>query len=285
MRSLTKRRSAFELNTSGRVGFALCAGVTLIALVGPLVAPKNPASLVGSPYESPSSEFLLGTDFLGRDAFSRFLHGGQTALLLAFLGTIIAHFLGITAGILAAYSRGTLDAIFNRVTETFLALPGLIFLLLVIAGFGTSLKILVIGVGLAGAPRVARLVRGAAIEIRQLSFVEVAEARGESRYHIVRREILPNILAPIAVDFGIRLASSIIVVAGVSFLGLGLQPPASDWGLIVSENRSGLRIQPWAIIGPLLAIGFVTVGINLMIDGLRRGKRQPSESIALEIVR
>ena len=150
------------------------------------------------------------------------------------------------------------------------------------AGFGTSLTVVVIGVGLAGAPRVARLVRGAAMEMPlSSSFVEVADARGESRSYIVTREILPNILGPIGVDFGIRLASSIVVVAGVSFLGLGLQPPAADWGLIISENRSGLTLQPWAVVGPIAAIGFLTIGINLVIDGLRRGSRRRSAA-ALE---
>jgi peptide/nickel transport system permease protein len=202
--------------------------------------------------------------------------------VLALLGTLIAHGIGITTGLLAAYSRGAFEAVFNRLSEMLLALPGLIFLLVLIAGFGTSLKVMVIGVGLAGAPRVARLARGAALEVRHLSFVEVAEARGEGRLHVVSREILPNILAPLGVDFGIRLASSVVVVAGISFLGLGLQPPAADWGLIISENRSGLTLDPWAMIGPLVAIGFLTVGINLTLDGARRGKRRFGRDAVLD---
>ena len=282
MSSRGSRRRRFTLNVTGWVGFGLCFIVVLTALIGPFFASHDPASLVGAPYASPSRALPLGTDYLGRDALSRFLWGGRTALLLALLGTTIAHGIGITTGLLAAYSRGAFEAIFNRVTETLLALPGLIFLLVLIAGFGTSLKVMVIGVGLAGAPRVARLARGAALDVRHLSFVEVAEARGEGRTHVVAREILPNILAPIGVDFGIRLASSVVVVAGISFLGLGLQPPAADWGLIISENRSGLTIQPWSLLGPLIAIGCLTVGINLMLDGARRGKRRLAGGAVLE---
>ena len=275
-------RRRLTLAPTGWVGLALCSLVVLTAVVGPFFAPHDPASLVGTPYTSPSRDFPLGTDYLGRDALSRFLWGGRTALVLALLGTVIAHGIGVTTGLLAAYSRGPFEAVFNRVSEMLLALPGLIFLLVLIAGFGTSLKVMVVGVGLAGAPRVARLARGAALEVRYLSFVEVAEARGERRIHVVSREILPNILAPLGVDFGIRLASSVVVVAGISFLGLGLQPPAADWGLIISENRTGLTLDPWALLGPLVAIGFLTVGINLTLDGVRRGRRRFGRDAVLE---
>jgi peptide/nickel transport system permease protein len=266
-------RRPVSLAATGWVGLAVCVPVILVALVGPYFAPHNPAAFLGSPFSPPSHRFPLGTDYLGRDALSRFLWGGRTALLLALLGTLLAHALGIPAGIFAAYSRGVVEGIFNRITESILAIPGIILILLLISGFGISLAVVVVGMGVAGAPRVARLVRGAALQVRYLAFVEVAESRGESRSYVVAREIFPNILPTIGVDFGIRLATSIVVVASVSFLGLGLQPPASDWGLIIAENRAGLTLQPWAALTPAIAIGMLAVGINLAIDGMRRHRR------------
>jgi len=264
------RTRRFNLSMTAWVGFALTVLCIGIALLGPFFAPYDPAELLGLPFDPPSRNYVLGLDYLGRDALSRFLWGGRTAIVLALVATMIGTFMGVFAGILAAYTGGVPDAVFNRSTEVLLAFPGLIFILLLVSSFGNSLPLLIAAVALGGAPRVGRLVRGAALEIRELAFVEVAESRGERRTYIVTREILPNILAPIGVDFGIRFAYSIIVVASVSFLGLGLQPPAADWGLIISENRSGLEIQPWAIIGPIAAIGILTVGINLFMDGIRR---------------
>ena len=266
----SRRTRRLNLSVTAWVGLVLTVVCIGIALLGPFFAPYDPAELLGLPFESPSQDYLFGLDYLGRDALSRFLWGGRTAIVLALVASMIGTLVGVFAGILAAYTGGALDAVFNRSTEVLLAFPGLIFILLLVSSFGNSLPLLIAAVALGGAPRVARLVRGAALEIRELSFVEVAESRGERRTYIVTREILPNILAPIGVDFGIRFAYSIIVVASVSFLGLGLQPPAADWGLIISENRSGLEIQPWAIIGPIAAIGILTVGINLLMDGIRR---------------
>jgi ABC-type dipeptide/oligopeptide/nickel transport system permease subunit len=244
--------------------------VIAVAVFGPLLAPQDPDALVGSPFASPSGSHLLGLDYLGRDAFSRFLCGGQTTIVLALLGTVLGGLIGIVTGTLAAYARGFVDGIFNRTTEVLLSLPGLILILLFLGSFGTSLTVVVIAVGIANAPRVARIARGAALDVRERAFVELARGRGERVYYILFKEMLPNIAAPIGVDLGLRFTSSIIAVASVSFLGLGLQPPAADWGLIISENRSGLLLQPWAVLLPVVAIGSLTVGVNLVMDGVSR---------------
>jgi peptide/nickel transport system permease protein len=161
---------------------------------------------------------------------------------------------------------------FNRTTEVILAFPTLILILLLVTGLGTALWLIVVAVGVTSAPRIARIVRGATLEIRERGFVEVARARGERESYILARELLPNILGPIGVDFGIRLAGSIVLIASLSFLGFGLQPPAADWGLIVSENRDGFTVQPWAAVGPIVAIGLLTIGLSLIVDGVRRGR-------------
>lgn len=254
------------------VGFGLAAIIVLVAMIGPFFAPYPPDEIVGQAYASPTWSHPLGLDYLGRDSFSRFLWGGRTAIGLAVASTLIGYAIGLTVGLVAAYARGWLDSLLMRATDVLLAFPGLIFVLLLIAAFGTDLTLVVIAVALANAPRIARIVRAAALEIVDLPYVEAARARGERRSYVAVREILPNIASPVLVDFGIRLTGSILLVAGVSFLGFGLQPPAADWGLMVAENRGGLTVQPWAVVGPVVAIGLLTIGINLAIDGYRGPK-------------
>lgn len=262
------RRLASRVRPTGWVGIGMTLPCLVVGLFGRYFAPYSPTGFVGVPFQGPSGAYPLGLDYLGRDALTRFLWGGRTALLMAFSATVLGLVIGATGGLLAAYERGALDAAFNRVTEVLMAFPSLILVLLFVSAVGTGVWVVIVAVAITHAPRIGRIARGAALEIRERAFVEVAQARGESRWYIVSREMLPNIATPLAVDFGMRFAGSIVLVAGLSFLGFGLQPPTADWGLIISENRSALLVQPLALVAPVVAIAMLTIGISLMVDGI-----------------
>ena len=189
---------------------------------------------------------------------------------MALLATLLGYAIGLAIGLAAAYSRGIFGGLLMRASDVLLAFPGMIFVLLLLSAYGSSITLVIVAVALANAPRIARIVRAAALEVVDLAYVEAARIRGESAAYVTLREILPNIKSPILVDFGVRVTGSILLVASVSFLGFGLQPPSADWGLIVSENRAGMTIQP--LVGrsaPVAAIGLLTIAINLIIDGYR----------------
>jgi ABC-type dipeptide/oligopeptide/nickel transport system permease subunit len=262
-----RRQGRFSL--TAKVGMVLASAIVVIGLAGPYFAPDAPADTIGSAYESPSPGHVFGLDYLGRDVLSRFLWGGRTALIMALLATILGYAIGLAIGLGAAYSRGLLGGLLMRASDVLLAFPGMIFVLLLVSAYGSSVTLVIVAVALANAPRIARIVRAAALEVIDLAYVEAARIRGENAVYVTLREILPNIKAPILVDFGVRVTGSILLVASVSFLGFGLQPPAADWGLIVSENRAGMTIQPWSVVPAVAAIGLLTVAINLIIDGYR----------------
>jgi len=248
----------------------LGAIATASAIIGPFFSPYAADEILGAPYASPSGSHLLGLDFVGRDVLSRFLWGGRTSLVLALLGTALGYALGLAIGLFAAYVRGWLDELTMRATDVALAFPALVLVLLLVSAFGSNVRLVVIAIAVANAPRIARIVRAAALEVVDLLYVEAARARGERSVYIVAREILPNIRAPLLVDFGLRFTGSILLVAAVSFLGFGLQPPVADWGVMVGENRIGLTLQPWPVLMPVIALALLTVGINLVIDGYGR---------------
>ena len=202
------------------------------------------------PFSPPSREHLLGLDFAGRDVLSRFLWGGTTAILVALAGTLVGFAIGCVVGLVSAYRRGWVDEVLGRGTDLALAFPGLVLSLLLLAAFGTSLALIVIAIAVTTAPGVARIARAAALEIVDLPYVEAARARGEHASYVLAVEIFPGIRAPLLVDFGLRLTAAILLVAALSFVGLGLQPPAADWGLMIGENRIGLTVQPWPVVVP-----------------------------------
>ncbi len=266
----TSRR---RFSRRGVVGQVMIGAVVLVAIVGPFAAPDDPLRIYGAPYTSPSAGHLLGLDYLGRDALSRFLDGGRSTLLFALAATALGYAIGLAIGLLASYYGGITERILMRSTDMLLIFPGLIFVLLLVAVYGSNTLLLIVGVALANAPRIARLVYTAGLTVVELPYIEYARSGGERISYVARREILPNILSPIAVDFGIRLSGSILLIAGLSFLGFGIQPPTPDWGLIISENLTGFSIQPYCMLAPLVAIGLLTVGINLVIDGWRGASR------------
>jgi peptide/nickel transport system permease protein len=259
-----------NLSPGAWVGLAMVALAIGVAIFGPFFAPYPPDAIFGAAFANPSSQHLLGLDFVGRDVLSRFLWGGRTAIFIALIGTVAGVVLGIAIGTMSAYLRGWFDEIFGRLTDLMLAFPALIFALLLLAAFGSSVTVVVIAIAVTTVPGVTRIARAAALEVVDLPYVEAARARGERIRYVMGREILPNIRRPLLVDFGLRVTASILLVAALSFLGLGLKPPAADWGLMIGENRIALTVQPWPVIVPIIAIAFITIGINLVLDGYRR---------------
>lgn len=263
--------------TRTKIGVAIVLLLVAIAVFGPFFAPHPPDAGLTRPggfvsgFEAPSDVAALGTDNLGRDVLSRFLWGGRSVLALSALGTVLGAVLGIAVGLFAAYSRGYLDDVLMRAQDVVLAFPQLVFALVLVATVGPELWILVLAVGITTMPRVARVTRAAAVEVVERDFVRAAEGIGVPRRKILLGEILPNITSPLVVEVTLRLTFNIAVIAALSFLGFGLQPPAADWGLMINENRQGLLAgQPWGVVMPVVAIGLLTIGTSLIGDGFAR---------------
>jgi peptide/nickel transport system permease protein len=264
------QRLRFLRTKTGLVGFVVLVLVVGIALFGPFFAPHSPSEPIGIPYAGPSAGAPLGYDALGRDVLSRVLWGGRSVLALAGLATLLGYAAGGIIGLVAGYSRSLLDPILMRGVDVLIAFPALLFILVLITGAGTSEAVLVAAVAVVQTPLVARIVRTATLEQSVRGFVEAAVARGERTAAILRREILPNIVSPLAADVGLRFTYSVILVASVNFFGLGLQPPAADWGLMISENRDGLTLNPWVILVPAALIAALTISLNLVGDAIAR---------------
>jgi peptide/nickel transport system permease protein len=264
------RRLRFAQTTSGRIGLALTLLVIAIALLGPFVAPHSPDETLGVPGSGPSSGMLLGSDFLGRDVLSRVLWGGRSVLVLATSATLIAYTIGITIGLVAGFIRSHVETALMRSMDVMRAFPPLLFLLILISGLGTGKAVLVLGIALIQIPGVSRLTYAATLQVAVRGYVEAAIARGETSAAVLRREILPNVLLPLIADAGLRFTFSILFVAGITFLGLGLQPPASDWALMINENRDFVSLNPFVILAPAALIAALTIGVNLIGDAVSR---------------
>lgn len=262
------RSPSFARSARGRIGLVVFGFVLFVALIGPALAPYNPAALVGIPGAGPSSAHPLGLDVLGRDVLSRVLNGGRTVLSLSLAATLLAFTFGGVIGLVAGYSRSFIDPALMRVMDVILAFPPLLFFLIVATSVGTSEAMLVAGAALVQIPGIARIVYSATREMSVRGFVEAAVARGETTASILRREILPNIMAPVIANFGLTLTFSVLIIAAVNFLGIGLQPPAANWALMVAENRNIVSINVWATIVPAVMIAALTIGVNLIGDAV-----------------
>jgi peptide/nickel transport system permease protein len=263
-------RLRFLTTPSGIAGVTITALVVAVALLGKYVAPHDPTAPIGLPLAGPSGSAPLGTDVLGRDVLSRLLYGGRSVIGLAAAATALAYAIGLAVGLIAGYSRSMVDPLLMRTVDVLLAFPPLLFLLVLITGAGTGIGVLIVGVAAIQAPGISRIVRTATLEVSVRGYVEAAVARGERAFAVLGREVLPNILAPVLVDAGLRFTYSILIIASVNFLGLGLQPPSSDWALMISDNRQYISLSPWAVLAPALMIGMLTVGVNLTGDAVAR---------------
>ncbi len=262
-------RDAFRLKRT-QIGFALVALLVAIAVFGPLVAPFTPGEFVGPPNSPPGGGLAFGTDLLGQDVLSRFLHGGDEILLLAALSTAFGVGIGTAVGLFAAYARGKTEEVLMRAMDLLLAFPQILLALLAIALVGPSFWLMVATVAVTTMPRVARVIRGAAIPVVERDFVAAAEALGESRLRIITGEILPNVTGPLLVELNLRLTYSIGLIASLAFLGFAPNPNAANWGLMIQENRLALTVNPWGVVLPAGAIALLTIGLGLVADGLAR---------------
>ncbi|MBU2601081.1 MAG: ABC transporter permease [Actinobacteria bacterium] len=253
-----------------KVGFVIFVILLMIALFGRFVAPYTPTEFVGRPFSDPSAAYWLGTDFLGRDVLTRVLHGGLSVFVLGISATVIGTVFGVSLGLVAGYARRAVDEAIMRVLDVVLAFPSVVLAMLFVSILGPRLWLIVLMVGVSHMPRIARVTRAATVEVVARDFVRAAAAVGVPRRKILLYEVLPNISSPLLVEFGLRLTYSIIMIAALSFIGFGMQPPAADWGLMINENRIAIITQPWVLLAPVLMIGALTISANLMADGLSR---------------
>lgn len=253
-----------------QIGLVLLVVIIFIALFGPLLTRYSPTQFVGSTFAPPSSKLWLGTDYLGRDVWSRFLAGGRTLLVLAVLSTVLGVASGTLVGVVAGYSLRAADEVLMRFMDLVLAFPPIVLALMCVAIVGSSGWLIVLVVGISHMPQTARVMRAAVVQVRDLDFIKYAEAVGLRRGRMLREQVLPNVVAPLTVEFGLRLTFSIGLIASLDYLGLGVQPPLPDWGLMIQENQSGLSVSPWPVLIAVAAIAILTVGSNLVTDGIGR---------------
>lgn len=254
----------------GALGTGIVILVLGLILIGPFAAPHDPDAM--SPlarYKGPSPAYWLGTDQYGRDTLSRLLYGARATVVMAFLATALGSITGAVLGTLSAFLGGRADEAIMRTVDAVMSIPSLLFALLIANLLGKSSLDAVVAIGIAFAPGMARITRSVALTVRKQDYVHAAVARGESSAYIVLREMLPNVVAPIVVEATLRVAFAVMLFATLSFLGLGAQPPAPEWGLMVAEARHFMHLSPWMILWPSVAIALVAIGFNLLGDGLR----------------
>jgi peptide/nickel transport system permease protein len=254
----------------GVVSVSLVAVVSLVAFAGPFVAPHSSTEFTALAYAPPSGSAPLGGDTLGRDVLSRVLDGGWLLLIMALASTVLGVSVGTAAGISAAYLRGAWDGVIMRGVDIILAFPQLVFALLLVSVLGPRLWLIVVAVGISHAPQVARVIRSSTLDVSERDFVKAVELNGVRRRRIMTREILPNLVTPLMVESGLRLTYSIVIMAGLAFLGFGQQPPAPNWGTMINENRLGLESNPWGVVAPTVLIALLTVGTNMFTDVITR---------------
>jgi peptide/nickel transport system permease protein len=255
-------------NPACLIGVLLVVLHLVVAIGAPWVAPYAPTSLLDAPLEPPSATYWLGTDDLGRDAFSRLLWGGRVAMLVAFAAGIIAVIGGAVLGLSAAFMRGAFDDCMLRLVEMKLAVPTILFVAIFVTGFGQSIPILILAIGIIQMMGVIRTTRAAGIVLMEQGYVRAAQLNGESGPKIILRELLPNVADLMAVEFALRASSALLLVSALSFLGLGISPPTPDWGLMVEDAMALLDSEPHLVLAPALAISTLVLGINLAAEGL-----------------
>lgn len=268
------RRPRVALPASGRVGLAVVLFWLLLALLGPWVVPHAPGAVVSRTVFAPMSlRFPLGTDYLGRDMLSRVLIGARYTVGLALIAAVAASATGTVLGLLAAISGRWADEILSRLLDALICIPSMIFALVMVAVFGSSLPILLLTAAVGYVAGAFRIARSLAVNLSVSDYVQAARVRGEGRLHIACVEILPNMVHPMLADFGLRFMFIVLMLSGLSFLGLGVQPPAADLGSLIRENLSGLGEGAPAVLLPAIAVATLTIGVNLLIDALaHRGR-------------
>ena len=251
---------------SAKIGMSVIALYIGVAVFAPLLAPYEETQVVGDVWEAFRVSAPLGTDQLGRDVLTRLLYGAQNTVSIALVTTVLAFAIGVVAGLSAAIISGWLDTLLCWLVDILMAIPTLIFALMLLSVLGTSIPTLILVIGVLSATRVFRLSRAVAMDVTVMEFVEVAKLRGEGWWWILRQEILPNTLAPLVAEFGLRFCFVFLFISSLSFLGLGIQPPTADWGSMVRENAGAIPFGLPTPFLPAAAIAVLTIGVNLVVD-------------------
>lgn len=251
---------------SARVGLAIILLNIAASILAPVVSPYSETEIVGDVWLSPSHANWLGTDQLGRDLFTRLLYGARNTISLALAITLLSFSAGIASGFLAAVVGGWLDQLLSRIVDIIMSFPTLIFALMVLSVLGTSIPVLIVVIAILDSTRVFRLSRALGMDIEVMDYVEVARLRGEGLWWVMRHEILPNAWPPLLAEFGMRFCFVFLFIAALSFLGLGIQPPAADWGGMVRENAGAITFGILTPLWPAAAIALLTIGVNLVVD-------------------
>ena len=247
-------------------GFLVIGACLLMVVFAPVIAPFSESEVVSAAYAPPDSTYWLGTDQLGRDMFSRMVFGGRHSVFLSLIATVLAFLFGTFAGLYAAIKGGIIDQLLGRLADIFMSVPALIFALLILSILGTNLAVLVGVVAAIYIPRIFRLTRSVAAGVVVTDFVEASRVRGEGDWYLIRREVLPNVTAPLIAEFGLEFCYVFLLIAGLSFLGLGIQPPMADWGSMVRENSVLISFGDITPLIPAMAIALLTVGVNFVVD-------------------
>ncbi len=259
-----------------KIGLAIVAINLLVAIFGPWLAPYDQSQSVGETWAPASSQMLLGADQIGRDMLTRLIYGARMTIGIAAATTALSFLIGITLGFTADVVGKWVDVALSRVVDIVLSIPQLIFALIILGVFGSSIPVLIITIAVLDSTRVFRLARALGMNLAVLEFVEAARLRGEGLWWVIRREILPNAAAPLISEFGLRFCFNFLFVAALSFLGIGVQPPYADWGGMVRDNAPAINFGLYAPLYPALAIATLTVGVNLLVDWLLSIDARPS---------
>ena len=259
-------RSFLEAPLSAKLGLVTITAYLVVAIFAPIIAPYSETEILGGAYELWSEKYPLGTDNLGRDMLSRLIFGARNTIGIALAAVVIAFAIGGVTGMLVAILGGWYDTIISRIVDALMAIPGLVFALLILTILGTSIPTLVLVIAVLDSTRVYRITRASAMNVAVMDFVEVAHLRGEGLWWVIRKEILPNIMAPLLAEFGLRFCFVFLFIAALSFLGLGIQPPTADWGSMVRDNATLINYDDITPLLPAACIAVLTVAVNFVVD-------------------
>lgn len=272
-------RLGYKINAVGVFGFLVIFLWAMVAIFAPYLVPHPVGEIVDFDYFGPmTSDLWLGSDYLGRDVFSRILMGARFTVGISLAAVTIACTCGVVLGMCAAVIGGWFDAALSRFLDAVNSIPSKLFGLVVVAAVGSSIPVLIITLSVIYTPGAYRFARALAVNVNTMDFVTVARVRGENLLYLIGAEILPNIIRPVLADLGVRFVFIVLLLSGLSFLGLGLQPPNADWGALVRENIGGLPFAAPAVIFPSIAIASLTISVNLLIDNLPQKIRDRREA-------
>ncbi len=255
-----------KVSVSAQIGIAVILVNLVVAIFAPLIAPYDQTAVLGDAWADPDGQHWLGLDNLGRDLLTRLIYGARMSIGLSLVITALSFFIGIVSGFAAAVAGGWVDQALSRLVDLLLSMPTLIFAFVVLSVLGSGVPVLIVTIAVLDSTKVFRLARAVAVGLVSLEFVEAARLRGEGWWWIITREILPNAIPPLTAEFGLRFCFTFLFIAALSFLGLGVQPPAADWGSMVKDYRDMINFGYAAPLYPAAAIAILTIGVNFVVD-------------------